>query len=360
MKRTPLYAAHEALGARFVDFGGWEMPVQYTSILDEHQAVRERAGLFDVSHMGEIELRGPRALAAAQELTVNDVGRLRDGQAHYSLLCLPSGGVVDDILLHRVSSERVLLCVNASNADKDFAWITDHHNGAEVINRSAEFALLALQGPRATELLTPLTPLALPRIPPFSFAHGPVCGRDALVAHTGYTGEDGWELYCAADDARGLWDGLLEAGHRFDIRPAGLGARDTLRLERALPLYGHELTDETTPLEAGLSWVVRFAKPSFIGRDALLQQRMSGPRRRLVGLMMTQPGIPRQGYAVVHDGVAVGAVTSGTKSPTLGKAIGLGYVASTLGAVGTQLGIDIRGRVIGAEVVRLPFYKRQC
>ena len=360
MNRTPLYAAHQALGARFVDFGGWEMPVQYTGILDEHQAVRQRAGLFDVSHMGEIELRGRHAIAAAQELTVNDLGRLRDGQAQYSLLCRPSGGVVDDIMVHRLSSERVLLCVNAANTEKDFAWIAEHRNGAEVINRSAECALLALQGPRATQILTGLTPLPLPQIAPFAFAQGLVCGREALVAHTGYTGEDGWEIYCAPDDARTLWDALLEAGRRFEIRPAGLGARDTLRLERALPLYGHELTDETTPLEAGLSWVVRFTKPSFIGRDALLQQRERGLTRRLVGLMMTAPGIPRQGYPVVHDGVVVGSVTSGTKSPTLGKAIGLSYVASTLGAVGTQLGVDIRGRVINAQVVRLPFYKREC
>ena len=360
MNRTPLYAAHQALGARFVDFGGWEMPVQYTSIIDEHHAVRQRAGLFDVSHMGEIELRGPHALAAAQELTVNDLGRLRDGHAQYSLLCRPSGGVVDDIMVHRVSAERVLLCVNAANTDKDVAWITEHRNGAEVINRSAEFALLALQGPRATEILSSLTPLPLGQIPPFAFAEGRVTGRQALVAHTGYTGEDGWEIYCAPPAAGVLWNALLEAGRRFDIRPAGLGARDTLRLERALPLYGHELTDETTPLEAGLSWVVRFAKPSFIGRDALVQQRAQGLSRRLVGLEMTEPGIPRQGYSIVHAGGGVGTVTSGTKSPTLGKAIGLGYVASTLGAVGTQLGVDIRGRVIGARVVQVPFYKRKC
>ena len=360
MKRTPLYAAHQALGARFVDFGGWEMPVQYTSIIDEHQAVRQHAGLFDVSHMGEIELRGPYALATAQELTVNDLGRLQDGQAQYSLLCRPSGGVVDDVMVHRMSAERVLLCVNAANTDKDFAWITEHRHGAQVINRSAEFALLALQGPRATEILASLTPLPLLQIPPFAFGEGPVRGREALVAHTGYTGEDGWEIYCAPPDARTLWDALLEAGRRFDIRPAGLGARDTLRLERALPLYGHELTDETTPLEAGLGWAVRFTKPSFIGRDAMLQQRERGLTRCLVGLEMTEPGIPRQGYRIVHDGCAVGAVTSGTKSPTLGKAIGLGYVASTLGAVGTQLGVDIRGRVIGARVVQRPFYKREC
>jgi aminomethyltransferase len=360
MNHTPLYAAHQALGARFVDFGGWEMPVQYTSIIDEHHAVRQRAGLFDVSHMGEIELRGPHAIAVAQELTVNDLGRLRDGQAQYSLLCRPSGGVVDDIMVHRMSAERVLLCVNAANTDKDVAWIAEHRNGAEVINRSAEFALLALQGPRATEILGALTRLPLSQIQAFAFGEGRVSGRQALVAHTGYTGEDGWEIYCAPGDARTLWDALLDAGRRFDIRPAGLGARDTLRLERALPLYGHELTDETTPLEAGLGWAVRFAKPSFIGRDALRQQRERGLTRRLVGLELTAPGIPRQGYPTVHDGAAVGTVTSGTKSPTLGKAIGLGYVASTLGAVGTQLGVDIRGRVIGARVVHLPFYKREC
>ncbi len=359
MKRTPLYAAHQALGARFVDFGGWEMPVQYRGIIEEHRAVRQRAGLFDVSHMGEIELRGPHALAAAQELTVNDVTRLHDGQAQYSLLCLPSGGVVDDIMVHRISSERVLLCVNAANADKDLAWIVEHRGAADVVNRSADFAQLALQGPRATEILTPVTALPLADIPPFAFREGTVAGRAALVAHTGYTGEDGWEIYCGPDDAIRLWDGLLAAGAPFGIAPAGLGARDTLRLERALPLYGHELTEETTPLEAGLGWVVRFNKPHFIGCDALLRQRDAGITRRLVGVVLSEPGIARQGYAIVHDGKMVGAITSGTRSPTLGKAIGLGYVASTWKAVGTRLGIDIRGRVVAAEVVPLPFYKRQ-
>jgi glycine cleavage system T protein (aminomethyltransferase) len=220
-------------------------------------------------------------------------------------------------------------------------------------------AQIALQGPRATAILGTLTALALADIPPFAFRSGDVAGCQALVAHTGYTGEDGWELYCDAHEAAPLWAALLEAGAPFGLTPAGLGARDTLRLERALPLYGHELTEETTPLEAGLGWVVRFRKGVFIGRDALLQQREAGVTRRLVGLVLTEPGIARQGYAIVHEGQIVGAVTSGTKSPTLGKAIGLGYVASTLGAVGTQLGIDIRGRVIGARVVQLPFYKRQ-
>ena len=359
MKRTPLYAAHQALGARFVDFGGWEMPVQYSGILNEHHAVRQRAGLFDVSHMGEIELRGPHAIAAAQDLTVNDLGRLRDGQAQYSLLCRPSGGVVDDIMVHRISNERIFVCVNASNIEKDFDWMREHRGAAEVINRSDDYALLALQGPRAGEILQTLTPLQLTEIPPFDFRQGSVADRQALVAHTGYTGEDGWEIYCAALDARALWDAILEAGARFDIQPAGLGARDTLRLERALPLYGHELTDDTTPLEAGLGWVVRFDKGAFIGRDALLHQRADGVRRRLVGIILTEAGIARQGHSIVHGSDTVGSVTSGTKSPTLGKAIGLGYVASDWTKVGTKLGIDIRGRVVGAEVVSLPFYKRQ-
>jgi len=358
MKRTPLYAAHQALGARFVDFGGWEMPVQYSGIIEEHHAVRRRVGLFDVSHMGEIELRGPHAVAACQNLTVNDLSRLRDGQAQYSLLCRPNGGVVDDIMVHRFSSERLLLCVNAANIEKDFAWISEHRDAAEAINRSDEFAQLALQGPHATAVLRTVTRLDLGGIPPFAFVEGLVAGRSVLAAHTGYTGEDGWEIYSRPEDATALWDALLEAGAGVGIKPAGLGARDTLRLERALPLYGHELTDETTPIEAGLSWVVRFNKGTFMGRDVLVRQKERGVARRLVGLVLTEPGIARQGYDILDGGNVVGHITSGSKSPTLGKAIGLGYVASAWQEVGTALSIDIRGRAVGAEVVQLPFYRR--
>jgi aminomethyltransferase len=366
MKRTPLYAAHQALGARFVDFGGWEMPVQYTGIIEEHHAVRQRVGLFDVSHMGEIELRGPGAIAASQELTVNDLTRLADGQAQYSLLCRPTGGVVDDIVVHRISSERILLCVNAANIEKDFNWIQEHCDGGtarrlrspEVIDRSEEFAQLALQGPHATGVLQRLTPLRLEQLPAFAFAGGDVAGHAAIVAHTGYTGEDGWEIYCAPHSAPHLWAALLDAGAGAGIQPAGLGARDTLRLERALPLYGHELTDETTPIEAGLGWVVRFNKGPFLGREALLQQHESGVARRLVGVILTEPGIARQGYRVLGGDTVIGEITSGTKSPTLGKAIGLGYVATAWHRVGTTLGIDIRGRTVSAAVVQLPFYKR--
>ncbi|MCK6552988.1 glycine cleavage system aminomethyltransferase GcvT [Candidatus Binatia bacterium] len=358
MKRTPLYSAQRAAGARFVDFGGWELPVQYTGIQDEHAAVRTRAGLFDVSHMGEIELRGPHAVAAAQELTVNDVGRLADGQAQYSLLCLPTGGVVDDIMVHRLAADRILLCVNAANVDKDLAWIREHAGAAEVVDRSDATAQLALQGPLATEILRGLTDIPLADLPPFACREGRVAGCLVLVAHTGYTGEDGWELYCAAADAVKLWETLRQAGEPHGMSLAGLGARDTLRLERALPLYGHELSEATTPLEAGLAWVVRFAKPSFVGRAALQRQRAAGVTRRLVGLAMCEPGIPRQGYAIVDGDRPVGTVTSGTKSPTLGKAIGLGYVASGLHEVGTHLGVKVRERIVRCEVVALPFYRR--
>lgn len=360
MKRTPLYDRHKAHGARFVEFGGWEMPVQYTGIIDEHNAVRERAGLFDVSHMGEVEIRGPRALEAVQHLTVNDASRLGDGQAQYSLLCLPSGGVVDDVMVHRLSAERFMICVNASNIQKDFEWMRDNAGAAEVIDRSDEFALLALQGPRATSTLATLTRLPLDRIPRFAFAEGEIAGRTALAAHTGYTGEDGWELYCGPEAAAALWDAILAAGDGDGIVPTGLGARDTLRLESALPLYGHELDETTTPLEARLGWVVRLAKGEFIGRASLVRQKERGIGRQLIGFGITGRGIARQNHRILHSSEEVGIVTSGTMSPTLGKAIGLGYVAPKYAGVGNNLDIDVRGRQVAADVVRLPFYKREA
>lgn len=358
MKRTPLFAAHQTLGARFVDFGGWEMPVQYTSILEEHEAVRCHAGLFDVSHMGEVEILGPHALATLQRLTVNDVARLRDGQAQYSLLCRPDGGVVDDIIVHRIHSERFFLCINAGNAEKDVAWMREHLGAAELVDRSAELALLALQGPQATAILASLTNLDLGSVPRFELRDGQIAGRRALIAHTGYTGEDGWEIYCEGTLAPALWNALLEAGHPRQLQPAGLGARDTLRLEAALPLYGHELDDQTTPFEARLAWVVRLDKGDFIGREALQRQKEAGITRQLVGVALTGAGIPRQGYRLVKDAVEVGKITSGTKSPTLGKAIGLGYVATAFRDAGTTLDVEIRGKNVAAEVVPLPFYRR--
>ncbi|MDX2170761.1 MAG: glycine cleavage system aminomethyltransferase GcvT [Deltaproteobacteria bacterium] len=357
MKRTPLYEAHRALGARLVEFAGWEMPVQYDGILDEHAAVRTRAGLFDVSHMGEVELRGAGALAACQAVTANDVTRLADGRAQYSLLVQPDGGIVDDIIVHRVGSERVMICVNASNRDKGVAYLREHVRGAEVVDVSDETALLALQGPRATEILAPLTGAPLAALPRFAFAAGSVAGRRALIAHTGYTGEDGWELYCANADATPIWEALLAAGRGAGLQPAGLGARDTLRLEAALPLYGHELGPDTTPFEARLGWVVRMDKGEFVGRAALAAARQAGPRRCLVGLETAATGIPRADYPILHAGRRVGAVTSGTKSPTLGKGIALGYVEPAVSAVGTTLAVEVRGRAVAAAVVRVPFYR---
>jgi aminomethyltransferase len=357
VKRTPLYEAHRAAGARMVDFAGWEMPVQYTGIIDEHVAVRTRAGLFDVSHMGEVELRGTGALAACQYVTANDVGRLADGQAQYSLLLTPEGGIVDDVIVYRRAADRVLICVNASNRERDVAHLHAHVRGAEVIDRSDDYALLALQGPRATAILARLTGLELARVPRFAVAEGEVAGRRALVAHTGYTGEDGWELYCAPGDAAPLWQALLDAGQPDGIVPAGLGARDTLRLEAALPLYGHELSEDTTPFEARLAWVVRMDKGDFVGRAALEAHRQRGPRRCLVGIELTEPGVPRAGYRLLQQGRPLGEVTSGTKSPTLGKGIALGYVEPSASGPNAAMAVEIRSREVAARVVRLPFYR---
>jgi aminomethyltransferase len=357
MKRTPLYDAHRALGGRMVEFAGWDMPVQYTGVIDEHVAVRTRAGLFDVSHMGEIEVRGPQALAACQRLTVNDVSRLEDGQAQYTLICVEDGGIVDDVIVYRLSSTRYFFCVNASNVEAVGAWMREHAD-AEIVDRSAEFAQLAIQGPRATEILASLTPLPILTARPFTFLQGAVAGVDGLLARTGYTGEDGWEVYCAPADALRLWTAMLDAGRPHGIAPAGLGARDTLRLEAALPLYGHELSRNTTPLEAGLQRFVHLDKDDFIGCAALRKQRDAGLPRRLVGIEMTEAGIPRQGYPIESDGGRVGEITSGTKSPTLGKAIGLGYVTPHCGEIRTTLGVQIRNRTVAAAVVPLPFYRR--
>ena len=357
--RSPLHEIHRRSGARFVPFAGWEMPVQYAGILDEHRAVRERAGLFDVSHMGEVEIRGPRALEVTQDLTVNDAARLRDGQVQYSMLCLPSGGVVDDVTVARLSAERFLFCVNASNTAKDPAWIGEQTRGrADVVDRSPEFALLALQGPMAAAILGSCTAVDLKPLRPFWFVEGEFAGVPAIVSRTGYTGEDGFELYLPSARGAEVWDALMNEGATHGLVPAGLGARDTLRLERALPLYGHELDEETTPLEAGLDWVVKL-ETEFIGRAALARQKAEGVPRRLVGLTLLEAGIPRQGYAIQDGSEAVGAVTSGTLSPTLGKAIALGYVGVDRTAVGTRLEVIIRGRAVEAEVVPLPFYKRE-
>ena len=359
-KRTALFAAHQKLGAKLIPFGGWTMPVEYSGIAREHTAVRTAAGLFDVSHMGEFAITGPQALDLVQFVTSNDASRLADGQAQYSVLPTHQGTAVDDLLVYRYSAERFMLVVNAANIEKDFEWIHSQNRfNAQISNVSDETSLLALQGPRAAEILKPLTPVALDNLRSYRFAYGPVLGVDATISRTGYTGEDGFELYFPAGHSEALWNGILAAGQSAGLLPAGLGARNTLRLEARLLLYGNDL-DETTPLlEAGLAWVVKFDKREFIGRDALLQQRNSGPRRKLVGFEMLGRDIARDHYPVQIDGKEISHVTSGSPSITLRKNIGLTYLPVEHSAFGTRLEVLVRGRACDAEVVPTPFYKRK-
>jgi aminomethyltransferase len=358
MQRTPLYECHLEAGARMVDFAGWEMPVQYAGVIDEHRAVRTAAGLFDVSHMGEVGVRGAGAEAFLQRLTPNDVTKLVPGRAHYSGLLTGRGTYVDDILIYRLAAEEFMVVVNASNARRDFEWIAsraaEEKADAEVVDESHRYALLALQGPRALEILAPLASPDVSGLKYYGFARGTVDGAPALISRTGYTGEDGFELYLAPEDAPAVWRRLLAGG----ALPAGLGARDTLRLEAAMALYGHEIDETTTPFEAGLGWVVKLDKGDFLGRDALLAQKSEGVPRKLVGFEVRGRGIARQGHGVVSEGAKVGDVTSGTWSPTFEKALGLAYVPAGMAAAGTPLALDVRGKALPASVVETPFYRR--
>lgn len=359
LKRTPLYERHRAAGAKFVDFGGWEMPVQYTSILEEHKAVRTAVGLFDVSHMGEIEISGPRALEVVQRLTTNDASKLEIFQVHYSTLCYPHGGIIDDLTVYRMGPEHFFLCVNAANIDKDLAWIVEQaHGDADITNTSAQIAQLALQGRHAQATLQRLCDMPL-SIRYYRSAKGRVRGIAALISRTGYTGEDGFEIYCPAAQGPELWSHLMEAGAPYGIKPIGLGARDTLRLEMGYALYGNDLTADTSPLQAGLGWIVKLNKGDFIGRDALLKERAEGVTRRLVGLEMIDRGVARAHYHILVDGEVVGEMTSGTVSPSLHKSIGLGYVPTSHAKVGTPLQLDIRGKSAQARVASTPFYASQ-
>jgi aminomethyltransferase len=342
-----------------VEFAGWEMPVQYQGVIQEHLAVRRQAGLFDVSHMGEIEVRGEGALDLCQRLSANDVSRMQLCQAQYNLLLNEQGGIVDDVIFYRLQSDVYFVCVNAANSDKDFSWVERHATErVEVENVSVNYAQLALQGPRAEKILAPLTTLDLGALKSFQFAFGDVATVRCLVARTGYTGEDGFEFYCEAEAVVRLWDTLLDAGAPQGLVPAGLGARDTLRLEKAYPLYGHELDDTTSPFEAGLDWVTKFSKSDFIGRDVLLRQKERGIKRKLVGLELIEPGIARSGYAIFAQDQSIGRVTSGTKSPSLGKSIALGYVSIDQAEAGNIVDVEIRDRRVRAKVVPLPFYRR--
>ncbi|HXH13373.1 MAG TPA: glycine cleavage system aminomethyltransferase GcvT [Alphaproteobacteria bacterium] len=360
LKRTPLYEAHRAAGAKFVEFGGWEMPVQYSGILEEHKTVRTAVGVFDVSHMGEIEIKGRRALEVVQRLTTNDASKLADFQVQYSTLCYPHGGIVDDLTVYRLGAEHFFFCVNAANIDKDYAWIVEHARGeADIRNISPEIAQLALQGRQAQATLQPLCNVALDDIRYYWAAPVKVKGVDAVVSRTGYTGEDGFEIYCPAEHGPAIWAAVLEAGAPYGIKPIGLGARDTLRLEMGYALYGNDITAETSPLQAGLSWVVRMNKGEFIGREALLKERAEGIKRRLIGFQVLDRGVARSHYRILADGQGIGEVTSGTMSPSLNKAIGLGYVRTEYAKTGTTLQVEIRGKPAQVQVTSTPFYPSQ-
>jgi aminomethyltransferase len=361
LKRTPLYEQHLALGARLVEFGGWEMPVQYSSILEEHRAVRTRAGLFDVSHMGEFKVEGKDALAFLQYLVPNDVGRLAIHQALYSQLCLPDGGTIDDLIIYYLAENHYMMVVNAANIDKDFAWVEKQARNFDVqaTNQSDATALLALQGPESLAILQPLTGEDLSAIRYYHYTPGMVDGINCIISRTGYTGEDGFELYCAPVDVVKLWNDLLAAGKQHGLLPAGLGARDTLRLEAGYCLYGHELDEQTNPLEANLGWTVKLNKGDFIGRDALLKVKEEGLKRKLIGIEMIERGVSRGGYAIFENDQQIGALTSGAPSPTLNKNIGMGYVEAAHAVAGKTVQVDIRGKRTAAQIVALPFYKRR-
>ncbi|WP_410512557.1 glycine cleavage system aminomethyltransferase GcvT [Paenibacillus sp. BR2-3] len=363
LKRTPFYDLYSAFPeSRCIDFGGWELPVQFTGIVKEHEAVRQSAGLFDVSHMGEFMVTGAGAEAFIQKMTTNDVTRLTDGGAQYTLMCYPDGGVVDDLLVYRLGEGRYMLVVNASNIDKDFQWLQEHLPSGEDVsltNVSDETLLLALQGPLAETILATVTTAPLAELKPFHFIErATVCGAEVLLSRTGYTGEDGFEIYAPLNTAETLWNGLLAAGVPHGLTPAGLGARDTLRFEAKLPLYGQELSADITPLEAGMQFFVKLDKEDFIGRGALLQQKAAGLPRRLVGLEMIDRGIPRSHYPVYANGVTIGEVTTGTQSPTLKRNLGLALLDAAYSEIGTEVYVEIRGKQLKSVVVKAPFYKK--
>lgn len=358
---TPLKEQHIALGAKMVDFAGWYMPVEYQGLRQEHLACRAGVGLFDVSHMGEVRIRGPKALETVEWLTSNYAGRLNAGQAQYSLLPNNEGGLIDDVIVYCVTKgTEYLLCVNASNTDKDFTWMVNHNRGAEIINESVLWGQIAVQGPNAMALVARVCGPTVLEIPTFEFRTLSVAGASVMVARTGYTGEDGVEIFVPAERTAELWQELLARGEDLGVTPVGLGARDTLRTEMKYPLYGHEIDDTTNPYAAGLGWVVKPDKKDFIGREKIVSGKAEALRKRLVGFKMRERGIPRQGYRVLNaDGEAIGRVTSGTLAPSLNENIGIGFVASGFSEVGSTVFVDIRGRPVRAEVVPTPFVVKE-
>ncbi len=356
MNKTPLTQIHHDLGAKMIDFGGWEMPVQYSGIISEHRAVRNQCGIFDVSHMGEIIIRGEKATSFVQKLIANNAARLQTGGILYTPMCYPDGGIVDDILVYRTGDKDYLLVVNAANTDKDWQWIQKNRiKGVETINVSDDYAQLALQGPASRDILQQLTEINLADLVYYNFKEGKVAGTKALLSRTGYTGELGYEIYLSPEDAVNLWESLFSTGEDYGLVPAGLGARDTLRLEKKYCLYGNDINEETNPLEAGLGWTVDLTKEDFFGKERLLKIREEGLTRILAGFKVTGRGIPRHGYKITAAGKEVGEVTSGSFSPTLEENIGLGYIKKELAEPNQKLSILIRGREIDAEVVKTPF-----
>ncbi len=360
IRKTPLHARHVQLGAKMVDFSGWDMPIQYTSILKEHEAVRKSVGLFDISHMGTVDVTGLNAFDFVSELITNDLGRLTDGKALYSPVCMPSGGIVDDVLVYRMEPHRYRFVINAGNREKDLQWILSHASDKHVDIKamSEQMSLLAVQGPNSKPLLKEILRVSLDALEYYSFFCVDWNGVPLMVSRTGYTGELGYELFVPTDSVCALWDMLLDKGSRYGIAPIGLGARDTLRMEMGYCLYGHEIDETITPLEAGLAWTVAFGKPRFIGKDALLAQQAQGLSRKLLGLKMQDKSIPRGGCEIVQNGKAIGKLASGGFSPSMQCGIGIGYVPLDIAREGQDLGVRIRNDDHPARTARIPFYKK--
>ncbi len=357
-KKTALYEIHNKIGAKIVEFAGYYMPIQYKGINDEHVRVRTTVGMFDVSHMGEFEFIGPKALDFLQYMTINDVKSLNFYQAQYSALCYDHGGIVDDLLIYSFP-DRYIMVVNAANLEKDFQWLQEHLiNGVTMTNRSDEYSLLAIQGRNAQATLQKLTKVNLSEINTYWFAEGRLADVAMMIARTGYTGEDGFEIMFSYEHSEQVWQAIMEAGKKFDIEPIGLGARDTLRMEVKYCLYGNDIDQTTNPLEAGLGWITKLDKGNFVGREAIQQIKARGIRRKLIGFELEGKAIPRHGYKIFKEHEEIGAVTSGMFSPILQKPIGLGYVSNEYSKIDSEFNIDIRGRAFAAKVVKTPFYKR--
>ncbi len=357
LRTTPLFDAHKRLGAKMVPFAGWHMPIQYAGVIQEHLAVRNGVGVFDVSHMGEIDIKGKDAAAFLQRIITNDLGNMADGSILYTVMCTEAGGIVDDLLVHRFAENHYFLCVNASNTEKNFQWIKGRAGSFDVSvsDISLQTAQLAVQGKHAEALLKPLCDVSLEDLRYYHFKKGKIHNNDCIISRTGYTGEDGFEIYLAWDRAPEVFQGLLDAGRPWSLAPVGLAARDTLRMEMGYALYGNDISEETGPLEAGLGWVVKLGKGGFLGSEAIARKKAAGVDRKLVGLKLTGRGVPRPHYPILKDGVKVGELTSGTFSPSLGTGIGLGYVPLEHSGPGTPMEIEIRSQKAPAEVVATPF-----